>query len=438
MNIRRLFTILLFLLFASPLFGEDSISELLKHWFTVESALYNWLGSPANAVAATDETASDNSTAENLFSSLDQFYTVLENFTGSLLFFQYEGTGLLPQGSGKTACLMTKKLTASVKIIAVAEKSGALPIPNSLEAKTSLAQDADAIRRELYSWSSMDSQISSNVFSRLIYIFGVFSFFVIGMIILVLFLYRALRHSQIQEQDSSDFSRITMLAQEKERALISAELHDTVLQDMGRLLQISKDAPSTPQSLSALAQKIMTRTREICRMLMPPDFSRLALTDSLVQLCADFEKRASAECRAIIDKDFSADKLSPQMQLQIYRIVQEAFSNIEKHSKAKEVTLTARNLNRAQSASNQRFAVPLLNKEEKALLICITDDGKGFNRNKANAQSTQSLKKSKNADGLGIRGMHQRAAILGASLSFVEGAGSGLTVRLEVPLINSK
>jgi len=416
MNTRRLFTILLFLLFAFPLFGEENISELLKHWFAVESAIYNWLGSPANAA---DETAYDNSTAENLLSSLDQFYKVLENFTGSLLFIQYEGMGLLPQGSGKTACLMTKNLTASVKIIAAAEKSGALPFPNSLEAKTSFAQDADAIRWELYSWSSIDSQISSNVFSRIIYISGVFLIFIIGMVFLILFIARALRHSQIQEQDSSDFSRITMLAQEKERTLISAELHDTVLQDMGRLLQITKDSPSKDHSLSELAQKIMTRTRKICRMLMPPDFSHLALTDSLVQLCADFEKRSSTEYRAIIDNDFSVGKLSPQMQLQIYRIVQEAFPNIEKHSKAKEVTLTARNLNRTANAA----------KAEKSLLICVTDDGKGFNLNMTNAQS---------ADGLGIRGMHQRAAILGASLSFVEGAGSGLTVRLEVPLPPSR
>jgi len=109
------------------------------------------------------------------------------------------------------------------------------------------------------------------------------------------------------------------------------------------------------------------------------------------------------------------------MQLQIYRIVQEAFSNIEKHSKAKEVTLTACNLNRAANAAK----VPLLSREDKALLIYITDDGKGLNRNMANTQS---------GDGLGIRGMYQRAAILGAALSFVEGAGSGLTVRLEVPL----
>ena len=393
MKTRRI--LLLFSLFtllsSFPLSATEEIPELLERWQTVENALGNW------------QNAAEKSTADKLLATLEQFNTVLEKFTGSLLFLQYEGAGLLPQGSGKTTRQITKELTAAVKRIAETES----PAP-ALAAKTELTQKADAIRQTLYLWSGMDAHIASNVFSRSIYIYGVFIFFVIGIIIAVFFLYRALRRSQLLEQDSSDFTRTTLLVQEKQRAIISAELHDTVLQDMGRLLQISNDTTPRNRTLSELALKIMTRTREICQTLMPPDFSRLALTDSLIQLCADFEKRMAVECRATIEKDFTADSLTPQMQLQIYRIIQEALSNIAKHSEAKEVTLTARN-------------------KEDTLLIYITDDGKGYNPNTENAHS---------GSGLGIRGMYQRAAILGASLSFVEGAGSGLTVKLEVPINN--
>ena len=375
MNKRQFITIILFLFLTASLFATEEMTELLERWLAVESALDNWQN--------TGEISPNNTTAKKLFASLEQFNENLETFTASLIYIQYEGTGLLPQDSGKTTRLMAKELTASVKEIALmespAELSAELSAVSALTAKMALTQKADAIRQELYSWSSIDSSISSNVFSRSIYIFGVFSVFVIGMIVFTLLLYRALRHSQIQEQDSSDFSRITMLTQEKERALISAELHDTVLQDMGRLLQINKDASPKDRTSSELTQKIITRTREICRELMPPDFSRLALTDSLVQLCADFEKNMAiecrttecrtTECRAIIDKDFTPDRLSPQMQLQVFRIVQEALSNIEKHSEAKEVTLTVRN------------------KEDKSLLICVTDDGKGLVQNTENGLS---------------------------------------------------
>jgi len=209
---------LLFFLF-TPLFGVEEIPELLERWLAVESALDNWQNAWQNA----DEISPGNSTAEKLLASLEQFSTVLENFTGSLLFLQYEGTKLLPQDSGKTTRLITKELTASVKRIAVTES----PEAPALAEKTELTQKADAIRQTLYLWSGMDAQIASHVFSRSIYIFGVFIFFVIGMIIAVFFLYRALRHSQILEQDSSDFSRTTLLVQEKQRAIISAELHDT-------------------------------------------------------------------------------------------------------------------------------------------------------------------------------------------------------------------
>jgi signal transduction histidine kinase len=398
---RRIYTVFLFsfffFLFSFPLFAAEEIPELLERWQAVENALDNWQNAWQNAA----EISPAKSTADKLLATLEQFNAVLEKFTGSLLFIQYEGTGLLPKDGGKTTRQMTKELTAAVKRMAETES----PAP-TLAAKTELTQKADAIRQTLYLWSGMDANIESNVFSRSLYIYGVFILFVIVFIIAIYFLFMALSRSRTKEQDSSEFTRTTLLVQENQRTLISAELHDTVLQDMGRLLQISNDTTPKDPALSELALKILDRTREICRTLMPPDFSRLAFTDSLIQLCADFEKNMGVECRPIIDKNFTVGRLSPQMQLQIYRIIQEALSNTAKHSEAKEVTLMA------------------LNKKD-ALLIYITDDGKGYTPNTESVHS---------GSGLGIRGMYQRADILGASLNFINGAGSGLTVRLEVPL----
>jgi len=162
MNARRVFTVLLFSLFfilsSFSLFAAEKIPELLERWLAVENALYNW----QNAA----ETSPGKSTADKLLASLEQFNKILEDFTGSLLFRQYEGTGLLPEGSGKITAVMTRDLIASVK---AAERQDALSL------KLALTQEADAIRRELYSWSGIDTQISSNVFLRSIYIFGVFA-----------------------------------------------------------------------------------------------------------------------------------------------------------------------------------------------------------------------------------------------------------------------
>ncbi|MCL2128816.1 MAG: ATP-binding protein [Treponema sp.] len=371
----------------------------MENWFSVESALYR-----SQNASETNNSADDKMVMmEELLSALEQFRLSLNDFTGSLLFTEYNRTGLIPKESGIIVSRLTDSMLNSVKA-----GENRYDFPETAESADALMQ-AEAIRKELNSWFLMDSRLSSQVFERSIWIMGVFLFCIIILAIAICFLYRALRRSEIMEQESVDFSRISMLAQEKERALISVELHDTVLQDLGRLLQMTKEGPSWGNPFSELAREIMTKTRELCRELMLPDFSRLALSDCLVQLCADFEKRTSVECRAIIAPDFSAYRLSPEMQLQVYRIIQEALINIEKHAGAGEVTLTARN------------------KDGKALLICITDDGIGMSDEIANLRSKSPI------SGLGIRGMYQRASILGASLSFISGAGSGLTVRLELP-----
>ena len=73
------------------------MSELLEHWLAVESALNNW----QNAV----EISANNTTAEKLVSSLEQFNEKLENFTASLVFLQYEGMGYYPKTAEKQHAL---------------------------------------------------------------------------------------------------------------------------------------------------------------------------------------------------------------------------------------------------------------------------------------------------------------------------------------------
>jgi signal transduction histidine kinase len=164
---------------------------------------------------------------------------------------------------------------------------------------------------------------------------------------------------------------------------------------------------------------------------MPPDFSRLALTDSLVQLCMDFEKRSGVECRISIEKEADAGKLPPGQQLQVYRIVQEALMNIEKHAAASEAVVTVRNFAPPQGqvpgkAGLSPIKAGLL---KKALLIHVSDDGRGFPGG-LEPGASPSLKNL----GLGIRGMYERAAILEADLSFIGGPEDGVTLRLEIPL----
>jgi signal transduction histidine kinase len=102
-----------------------------------------------------------------------------------------------------------------------------------------------------------------------------------------------------------------------------------------------------------------------------------------------------------------------EMQLQCFRLVQEALTNIWKHAEASEVTVVLRNAGFGG------------NKTKPGLLICVSDDGKGF---------AAPCRTHTPAGHLGIRGMYERITILGGVLSFVSEEGEGTMVKIEAPL----
>ncbi|GHV17586.1 hypothetical protein FACS189493_5450 [Spirochaetia bacterium] len=203
------------------------------------------------------------------------------------------------------------------------------------------------------------------------------------------YIYFAMRKARERESQSMAFSSLALEAQEAERRRIAAELHDTVLPD--------------------LRDTAAARIREICGRLMPPDFSRFSLKDSLISLCDAFVKRTGIECIVEIEEGLDFSSLCDEHRLHLYRIAQEALNNIGKHSRAKQAVLVARQ------------GVP------GSLLFSISDDGVGL-------QSSPGLScKPGHSDGFGMRTMRQRAVILGAHIDFNSVEGDGLMVCLEIP-----
>jgi signal transduction histidine kinase len=98
-------------------------------------------------------------------------------------------------------------------------------------------------------------------------------------------------------------------------------------------------------------------------------------------------------------------------------MAQEALRNVEKHARAREAVLTARN--------GDKNGI-------KTLLIFVSDDGKGLGKTGVSSAASRP-DKGENSH-LGIRAMYERAAILGGGLSFISEEGRGLTVRIEIPL----
>ncbi len=194
------------------------------------------------------------------------------------------------------------------------------------------------------------------------------------------FLNIAVRRAQKQESESVAFAQMMIEGQEKERYRISRELHDVVL-------PLVKDA-SVSESI-----------RSICRKLIPQGFDHLSLGDSILDVCAHFSMQSGIECVCAIDKNLDFSPLTSEKRLHVYRIIQEALNNIEKHSGAE--------------MGNR-------------IVICISDDGIGLTEK---AKPNGIL-----MPGIGMTSMRQRAAILGADLDFQSESGQGLMVRIKIDI----
>jgi len=211
---------------------------------------------------------------------------------------------------------------------------------------------------------------------------------IIGILLFLLcYLFINMRKARRKESRSRELSHMAIEGLETERRRVSRELHDTILPQVEDL---------------SLSRQI----RAICTDLMPPDFSCLLLKDALAQLCTNFSAKTKIECICSIENNIDFSLLRAENQLHLYRMVQESFNNIEKHSGAKFASLIIRR-NPTGTPGN--------------ILICVSDDGEG-------------IKNGKPRERLGMRSLHQRAVILGAKIDFISESGNGLMVRIELQL----
>jgi len=253
-------------------------------------------------------------------------------------------------------------------------------------------------------------------------------FFIALTFILIYFLSRELNRSLRMVKESYNFSRAVLLAQEKERSRLSRELHDTIAQDLRYLsLEMNKIAKTEDsgereklcEAAASLQSDLIRKLRTICDYLVPPDFCFTGLPDALRRLCFDFDKRTGIDCRIdiseILSENKNLDSFDEEKQLQIFRIVQEALTNVEKHAEAKEAIVMLRGDSNGD------------------IFIGISDDGKGFIPNDKNISHNAEELKGLH---LGIRGMKERAALLDGIFEIKSEPGEGTFVRFQ--LINSQ
>jgi len=231
----------------------------------------------------------------------------------------------------------------------------------------------------------------------------------------------------VQVQDITTRKRaeehIHMLSQqvirvlESERHRLSCDLHDNLAQDLSTLKisldTLFDDQPDTlvekrqrVSQLSKMVKRTITDVRNLAYDLRPSSLDQLGLVETVFQYCEDFCKRNALKVD-FFSVGLDNIRLHPDIEIALYRLIQEGLSNIQKHAEASHVTIRL-------SASFPH------------ILLRIQDNGKGFDLEKRLEAAFMEKR-------MGLRTMEERVALLDGKMKMESRPNEGTKILVEVP-----
>ena len=234
---------------------------------------------------------------------------------------------------------------------------------------------------------------------------------IIGMVV------TDMTESRRTEQLQRALTHRVVQVQEAERGRVALELHDHITQQLCAVLFSSQAlvdklaASKAPEKREAVMLRgLLGQTAEeverISRSLRPSALEHLGLAAVLRDTSKEFAARTGLAVR--LDCGQLTALLPPDTDLAFYRILQEALKNVEKHARARHVTVDLR-------------------QRGDFVELAINDDGVGFN-------AFQHATRRKGQAVLGLLGMHERAAYVGGVLTVRSGRRAGTEILMRVPL----
>jgi two-component system sensor histidine kinase UhpB len=207
------------------------------------------------------------------------------------------------------------------------------------------------------------------------------------------------------EGERRESARRALEAQEGERKRIARELHDEIGQTLTAIALRAEraadgDHAGHGQALAEIADTVLRSLEDVQRIgreLRPEALDDLGLVNALIVLCTRVEGQASLRVRRRLEWDLPP--LSPEVELVIYRVAQEALTNVLRHAAASEVSVS-------------------LAHGQDTVVLAVGDDGRGLP-----GQVSER----------GLRGMRERAMLIDAELAVGPGPGGGTEIVLTVP-----
>ena len=217
-------------------------------------------------------------------------------------------------------------------------------------------------------------------------------------------------------------SQQLMKAQENERQMISRELHDCIGQNLSSikigcdiLLENQPDVPHEikrkASELSEILQKTIASVRDLAYDLRPPFLDQGGIVQAIFHYCEDFSKKTGLNV-AFTSAGMDLLKLDSDTNINLYRLVQESLSNIQKHADAGYVSV--------------RLVASYPN-----IILRMEDDGKGFDFKKRMAKALTEKR-------MGLWGMKERVSLLRGKIKIQSCLGKGTKILIEVPYEEKK
>ena len=223
---------------------------------------------------------------------------------------------------------------------------------------------------------------------------------------------------QKSEQSLRKLSAHLLRSQDEERRRIGRDLHDSLGQYLA-ILKMNLDSLNATLKLtdteeyqfsqcSRLAEDAIKEVRTLSYLLYPPMLEELGLKSAIPWYLEGFSKRSRIETKFEIAADFP--RLSREVELTMFRILQEALTNVHRHAVSK-------------------LAIVRLRHHDGNAVLEVEDQGKGF-PDRIVTGFTDGLPGNL---GVGLRGMDERTRQLGGHLELVPGSNAGAVVRAVIP-----
>lgn len=220
------------------------------------------------------------------------------------------------------------------------------------------------------------------------------------------------------EEQLRSLSRQLLRAQEDERKRVARELHDGIGQSVTAIKfevenvirKMSVNVPSEHfapmQSLLTVIQNVVEEVGQIAMDLRPSILDDLGVLATIAWLCREFRK-THPHIEVLKNLELKENEISDDQKIVVFRILQEAFNNIAKHSCADQVQV-------------------LLRKRIGGIELCVRDDGVGFDLESVSSAAS-------NRRGLGLASMKERAQLSGGSFAVLTQPGSGTVITASWP-----